>query len=130
MTTQFTVKLDNKPGELGKLATTLGDRGINIIGIAGTTAGKKGILQFLTSDDAGTRKALKDAKFAFAEREVLIATLENRPGTLGQLGKNLGAARVNIESLVAVAPANWPAGLPATVAIGVDKPEKAKGIVK
>lgn len=126
MATQFTVKLDDKPGEIGRLASALGDRGINIRSLAGDTVGKQNVINFLTSDDAATRRALKDAKFAFNEHEVLIARLPNRPGALGQLAKNLGAAKVNIQTVVPIPPE----GGTTDFAIGVDHLAKAKDIVK
>lgn len=69
----FTVKLDDKPGRIGKLASALGDRGINIPSLTGDRVGSQNVINFLASDDEATRRALREAKFAFAEREVLIA---------------------------------------------------------
>lgn len=126
MPTQFTVEVDNKPGEIGKLAAALGDRGVNIRTLTSDVLGDRGTIHFLVSDEDAARTALKDAKYAFREREALFATLEDRPGTLGQLGKNLGAAGVNVETLVPIPPE----GQPAKVALVVDKPDRAKDIVK
>ena len=126
MASQFTVKLDDKPGEIGKLASALGDRGINIRTLTGDTVGKQNVINFLTSDDAATRRALREAKIAFAEREVLIARIPNRPGALGHLAKNLGAAKVNIQSVVPIPPE----GGTTDFAIAVDNLAKAKDVVK
>ena len=122
MPTQFTVTVDNRPGEIGKLATALGDRGVNIRTLVSDIRGKTGIIHFLVNDEETARRALKDARYKFTEREALIARLDDRPGTPGQLGKNLGAAKVNVETLVPLPPE----GATAEIALVVDKPAKAK----
>jgi hypothetical protein len=45
-----------------------------------------------------TRQALEDAGMGVAdEREVLVANIQDRPGTLGELARRLAEANVNIE---------------------------------
>ena len=122
MPTQFTVKVDNRPGEIGKLASALGDHGVNIRSLVSDIRGKTGIIHFLVNDEKTAREALRDARYKFSEREALVAKLEDRPGALGQLGKNLGAARVNVETLLPIPPE----GGTAEIALVVDRPEKAK----
>jgi len=39
VTEWFTVKLDNRPGALARMATALADRGVNIAGIVGIAEG-------------------------------------------------------------------------------------------
>ena len=39
MTVWFTVKLDDRPGSLARVATALGERGVNITGIVGRRRG-------------------------------------------------------------------------------------------
>lgn len=125
MPTQFSVELNNRPGEIGKLATALGDRGVNLRSLISDVRGKTGIVHFLVNDEEGARKALGEAKYKFTEREALIARIQDRPGTLGQLGKNLGAARVNIETLFPLTPE----GGTVEIAVTVDKVEKAKQVI-
>ena len=44
----FTVRLDDRPGSLARLASTLGDRGINITGIVGVAEDTDGSLMLTT----------------------------------------------------------------------------------
>ena len=69
MATWFTVRLDDRPGALGRLASTLGDRGINITGIVGVAEDTNGALMLTTSDAQGTRTALERAGVAFEEHD-------------------------------------------------------------
>ena len=53
------VEIPNKPGELQKVAKKIGDAGINIIYMYGTTVSSKpGICIFATSDDASAIKLI------------------------------------------------------------------------
>lgn len=58
MTVWFTVQLEDRPGSLGRLATALGERGINITGIVGVAEDTDGALMLTTSDPDGTSAVL------------------------------------------------------------------------
>ena len=65
MTVWFTVKLDDRPGALARMAAALGDRGVNIAGIVGIAEDTNGELMLETSDAAGTREAFDAAGIAY-----------------------------------------------------------------
>jgi hypothetical protein len=65
----FTVRLDDRPGSLAHLASTLGERRINITGIVGVAEDTGGALMLTTSDAAGTRSALDAAGISFEEHD-------------------------------------------------------------
>ncbi len=58
MTVWFTVQLEDRPGSLGRLATALGERGINITGIVGVAEDTDGALMLTTSDPEATSEVL------------------------------------------------------------------------
>ena len=62
MTVWFTVKLDDRPGSLARVATALGERGVNITGIVGVAEDTDGALMLTTSDAAATREAFAGAR--------------------------------------------------------------------
>ncbi len=57
MTVWFTVSLEDRPGSLARVATALGERGVNITGIVGVAEDTDGALMLTTSDAAATRDA-------------------------------------------------------------------------
>jgi hypothetical protein len=65
----FTVELSDKPGSLAKMATALGERGINIGAIVGIAEDTDGALMLATSDADGTRAAFKELGLAFEEHD-------------------------------------------------------------
>lgn len=55
----FTVRLDDQPGSLGRLAGALGDRRVNISGIVGVAEDTEGSLMLTTSDAEITESVLR-----------------------------------------------------------------------
>ncbi len=76
----FTVELSDKPGSLAKMATALGDKGINIGAIVGIAEDTDGALMLATSDAEGTRQAFKALGLAFEEHDADAGlTLDDHP---------------------------------------------------
>ena len=65
MSVWFTVKLDDRPGALARMATALAERGVNIAGIVGIAEDTNGELMLETSDAAGTRAAFEALGLAY-----------------------------------------------------------------
>ncbi|HEV3123284.1 MAG TPA: ACT domain-containing protein [Candidatus Dormibacteraeota bacterium] len=100
MPTDVTVIFDDSPGQLARLGEVAGDAGVNIQGLAAFTGEGRGIVHVLIDDDAAARfrDALGHAGIGIAdERAVLVVDVEDRPGTLGELTRQLADANVNIE---------------------------------
>jgi hypothetical protein len=102
MPTNLTVVLRDEPGQLARLGEATGGAGVNIQGMCAFTGEGRGIINVLVPDEAldRAREALSEAGMGLAdEREVLVVDIEDRPGTLGELARELGDANVNIELL-------------------------------
>lgn len=100
MPKDLTVVLQNRPGELARLGQATGISGVNIRGMAAFTGEGRGIIHILVDDEQASRahKALEEAGMGVAdEREVLVVDVEDRPGSLGELARELSEANVNIE---------------------------------
>ncbi len=63
----FTVRLEDRPGALARLASALGERGVNIGGIVGIAEDTDGELMLQTSDADRTREALDAMGVVFEE---------------------------------------------------------------
>jgi len=63
----FTVQLEDKPGSLARVATALGERGVNITGIVGVAEDTDGALMLTTSDADVTRQAFESLGLPFEE---------------------------------------------------------------
>jgi hypothetical protein len=61
----FTVKLDDRPGALARMATALAERGVNIAGIVGIAEDTGGELMVETSDEILTRETFAALGLAY-----------------------------------------------------------------
>ena len=76
----FTVELSDKPGSLAKMATALGESGINIGAIVGIAEDTDGALMLVTSDAEGTRSVFKSLGLAYEEHDADAGmTLDDHP---------------------------------------------------
>ena len=100
MATNLTVILRDRPGELAALGEATGKAGINMLGMSALTGEGRGVINILVEDAEIARAALDAADFGIAdEQEALIVDIHDRPGTLGELARQLSEASVNIELL-------------------------------
>lgn len=118
----FIIQAENRPGALADIAEALGERGINISGIAGSAWDESGAIGLITNDDAGTRAILEARDADYRELELVAAAMEDRPGTLGSAARRLADRGVNIQAII-------PTGMQGTrvtVAFAVDDATTAR----
>ncbi len=91
MTVWFTVKLDDRPGSLARVAAALGERGVNITGIVGVAEDTDGALMLTTSDPAASRAAFAALDLPFEEHDPTagiepdaLSVNDLRPGAAGR----------------------------------------------
>lgn len=100
MPTDLTVVLVNRPGTLADAAEALGRAGINIDGVCGFPAGSEGIMHVLVGDATTARDALTAAGLEVRdERDVVVTSVEDRPGTGGALLRRVADAGANVDLL-------------------------------
>lgn len=102
MPTNLTVVLKDEPGQLATLGGATGAAGVNIQGMCAFTGEGRGIIHLLIADDAVQRavSALEAVGMGIADqREVLVVDVSDRPGSLGELAREMAEAGVNIELL-------------------------------
>ena len=100
MATNLTIILRDQPGELARLGEVTGAAGVNIQGLAAFTGEGRGVIHVLVDDDDAARAAeeLERAGLGVADqREVLVVDVDDRPGSLGELARELAEANVNVD---------------------------------
>jgi hypothetical protein len=100
MPTDLTLILHDRPGELARVGEVAGSAGIHIRGVAAFTGDGRGVIHVLVDDDEAERAvtAFKQERLRLAdEREVLVVDVHDRPGSLGELARELAEANVNLE---------------------------------
>ncbi len=114
--TQVSVTLENKPGQLAKVAGALARAKVNIRAISVVDAAEVGVVRMVTSSNVRAAAALKKAGMSVVRQPVIIAELPNEVGALAAAARKLAAAKINVEYIYGSAAR---AGEPSTIVIGV-----------
>ena len=93
---QLTVTVPDRPGILGEIATALGEKKVNIIGITAAAMQGGGMVWMVVDKTAAAKKVFAQHGWDTKEDEVLAVTFADRPGTLGKFASKLGKAGINI----------------------------------
>jgi len=123
---EFDVYIQDKPGELAKVAELLGRNGVNIKAISSERSRNESMVRIVTDDEATAQTALARAAVRFDRRDVLTIKMLDRPGELGKVARRLARAMVNVNSIYIL---GKDAGM-TEMAITVDDLEKAKNAMK
>jgi len=84
---------EDRPGALAKAVIAVGTAGINLDG----HAEMGGVVHVLTTDAGAARDALEAAGFMVVrEQQVVLAELEDRPGSAAGIFRRIADAKVNI----------------------------------
>jgi len=98
---QLTLTVPDRPGMLGDIATALGAKKVNIVGVCGATTGGGGMIWLVVDKPAAAKKVFAQNGWQATEDEVLAVTLSDSPGSLGRFATKLGKAGVNISFVYA-----------------------------
>src|SRR5438046_7549829 len=88
MSTELTIKVPNKAGQLAAISSALGEAGVNIAALSGSTLAGKGLVHIVVADKdaAKARRALKKASLRVAtDRKLVEVRMADKPGTLARV---------------------------------------------
>jgi len=126
MPKQFVVQVTNQPGQMAALADQMAARGVDLRAIGGGGIGDIGHFIMTTADDDTARSVLEDGGWTFIEGESLLAEVDDRPGGMAAVARDLADAGVNVLGHLFLG--RWSDR--ATFAFVVDDPEKARPILE
>ncbi len=127
ITTQLALFLDNRPGMLASVCEALTEANINIYALTVSDTVDHSVIRLLVSD---TRKALllfEERGTLVVETEVLMMEVDNKPGSMAKLAKDLADAGVNIEYCYATTPIKAKKGM---VVLRVSDVKKAMKVLQ
>jgi hypothetical protein len=94
---EFTIRLEDRPGTLGKLCQTLAEQDVNIIAYQQFPHEKgKGSVRLVVDNPDKTKTTLDRLRADYSETEVAKVMLTNRPGELARVASRLGDQGINI----------------------------------
>jgi hypothetical protein len=126
MPRQFVVQVTNKPGQMADLAEQMAARGVDLRAIGGGGIGEVGHMIMTTADDDTARAVLEDGGWTYIEGESLLAEVDDQPGGMARIARELADAGVNVMGHLFLG--RWSDR--ATFAFVVDDPDKARPILE
>jgi hypothetical protein len=93
----FTVGLENRPGELARVTEAFGEAGINIEGFCSFVHDNRGWVQILVTDESAAKRVFDKLGLKIERsHEVLVEQLSNKPGVLGEMTRRLADSGINL----------------------------------
>ena len=96
ITTELAIRMENRPGSLGKICRALADRGVNILALQSIPSQNTTLVCIVADNPAAAASALDKEGILYTEVEVVQARLPNRSGELARAASRLGEAGINI----------------------------------
>ncbi|HEX2241563.1 MAG TPA: ACT domain-containing protein [Actinomycetota bacterium] len=99
MLEEITVIVDDEPGILADIGELLGTAGVNIETLSASSHDGRGVINLVVDDGEDAAELLASNGFKVeGSREVLTATLDDRPGELGRYCRKMAESGVNIST--------------------------------
>jgi hypothetical protein len=92
---QFTIALENKPGELASLCGKFSKNNVNIEAISVINTQEMGFVRIVADNAEKASVSLKG--YNSAKEEVAAVKITNKPGELAKLARTLSENDINIE---------------------------------
>ena len=98
---QISLFLENKPGHLNAICRTLAKNDINIVTLSLADTQQFGIVRLIVEKWEKAKNALEQAGYVVNVREVVAATVADKPGGMAELLDSIDKSGVNIEYMYA-----------------------------
>ncbi|GEP45421.1 ACT domain-containing protein [Brevifollis gellanilyticus] len=96
---QITVLTRQDPDEITRVASILGDAGINIEDIDADRIEETGTIVLMVDQLDAALRALSDANLRAVTQDALVIRLEDKPGALATIAKRLRDAGIDVRSM-------------------------------
>ncbi|MEE9584143.1 MAG: hypothetical protein V3W51_01575 [Candidatus Brocadiales bacterium] len=116
---QLSLVLENLPGTLAEVCSSLADTGVTIHALSIADMCDTGELRVVVSNWKRAKAVLEERGYDVLESEVIIAEMMNEPGVLADIAQRLAKGNVNIEYVYY-----------STSAVGDVKQGEVRGVIK
>jgi len=111
LTLQLALFLENRPGVLADVCEALAEAKINIYAVSTSDTVDHSVVRMVLSDARKALMLFEERGTLVVESEVLMVEGSNKPGSLANIAKKLGEARINIEYCYCATPPDAKKGL-------------------
>ena len=124
---EIRVITENKVGVLSQITGYISDEGVNIEDICAYATGDQALFYLITDNNEKVKKILSEKGYNVEEKEVVILSLENRPGALSKVSARLKEEGINLHYIYGT---TCDGGERTTVVFSSDNNEKAVEVLK
>jgi hypothetical protein len=103
LVTQLALFLENKPGRIEEVTRLLAEAGINLRGMTLSSQGDYGVMKLIPDNPEKAFAVLQQHHFNISQMPVLVALIQDKPGSLHHILKLLSAYNINIEECYGIA---------------------------
>jgi len=96
---QLMIQVEDKVGSLAEVTSVISGSGINLLAVSAHAVDNRGTIMFVTEDNKQAKALLKTKKIDFREEEVVLVTVDNKPGALKTLTKKIADAGIDLNLL-------------------------------
>ena len=94
---EFQIELTDQPGQLAAVTEAIASGGANILGAAAIGKARPAVA-LVVDDEEATVVALEKYGAKYSTNELLLYTLEHRPGALAEFTRKIADAGINLNS--------------------------------
>ena len=92
ITKELTIRMDNRPGSLGRVCRALANRGVNIMAFQSIPSQQTILVCIVADNPTAAQSVLDQEGIVHTEAEVAQVELSNRPGELARAASKLAEA--------------------------------------
>lgn len=93
---QLMITVDNKVGTLAQVSSVVSSSGINLIAVCAYAVDNRGFIMFVAEDNNNAKKLLRAQNYDVREEEVVLVTLDNRPGALQAVAQRIADEGIDL----------------------------------
>jgi len=93
---QLMIQVDNDVGMLAAITSIITSTGINLLANCAYAVDNKAAFMFVTDDNNGARKLLEAQNIKVQEEEVILLSIDNKPGVLRAVTDKLAEEGINL----------------------------------
>jgi len=93
---QLMVQVNNDVGMLASVTSIITSTGINLLANCAYAIDEKAAFMFVTDDNNGARKLLEAKNIKVEEEEVILLSIDNKPGVLRAVTDKMAEAGINL----------------------------------
>ncbi len=93
---QLMIRVEDHVGTLAEITNLVSPSGINMIALCAYAVGKTVAIMLVTDDNNATKKLLQKKGYRVEEEEIILLTVDNKPGSLQRVIDKIAQAGIDL----------------------------------